>query len=132
MKPVYNDELYHYGKLGMKWGHHKTGINHYQKELNGNQSNNYLENNKLRNKYDSGKISYEDYVHQSTQLGRKHIQKALDNAKKSALSSMSVKEQKQFKKQTDIGKKQADALLDKIARGGQLSLLDKVSLRGFK
>ena len=56
----------------------------------------------------------------------------MDNAKKAALSNMSEKERKKFDKKTDIGKKQADMLLEKIARGGDASLMDKLSLHGFK
>ena len=26
MKPIYNDELTHFGVKGMKWGHHKTQV----------------------------------------------------------------------------------------------------------
>ena len=129
---VYNDELCHFGKKGMKWGHHAQKVDFYNKERNKDQDSNYLEKSKLRTQYNNGKISYDDYVKQYSQLGRAQIQKSLDNAKKMALSNMSEKEQQRFKKKTDIGKKQADMLLEKIARGDKTSFMDKLSLHGFK
>ena len=129
---VYNDELYHFGILGMKWGRRTKKVDFYNEENSKNLEKNILEKQKLRTKYDNGKISYEKYVKQHIQLGRDHSKKALNNAKKAALSSMTEKERKRFEKNTSAGKKQADILLEKIARGGEASLMDKISLYGYK
>ena len=131
---VYNDEhMFHTGVKGMKWGRRSSKkVDFYNKERNKDQDSNYLEKSKLRKQYDNGKMSYRDYVNQNVELGKKHTQKSLDNAKKTALSNMSEKEQQKFKKNTSSGKKQADILLEKIARGGEASFIDKLSLHGFK
>lgn len=130
---IYNDEhLYHFGIKGMHWGKGKKGTDFYNKQRNKDQKSNILEKQKLRDKYDNGKISYDDYVKQNIQLGRTHIEKSLNQAKTNALSTMSDNERKIFEKTTVAGKKQADMLLEKIARGGQITMLDKLSMYGYK
>ena len=117
----------------MKWGKRTAKkVDYLSNEQRKNLQRNIAERSKLRKEYDNGKLSYDNYVKQSIQLGRMQIQKNLVNAKKTALSNMSNKDQQKFQKQTEIGKKQADILLEKIVRGGEASLLDKLSLHGFK